>query len=65
MQQRFVIVPALPKEKDVIQRKTTVWSGVSTARFDLYDNLEKQRLTLSLQSRPDAEAECSRRNCAG
>ncbi|WP_028694005.1 hypothetical protein [Pseudomonas cremoricolorata] len=65
MQQRFVIVPALPMEKDVFQRKAQAWSGAPVARFDLYDNQEKQRLTLSLQSRPDAEAECFRRNGSG
>ncbi|MDZ5602674.1 hypothetical protein SJI00_07805 [Pseudomonas sp. RP23018S] len=46
-------------------RKARSWAGAFCARFDLYDNQEKQRLPLSLQSRPDAEAECSRRNCLG
>ena len=65
MQQRFVIVPALPIEKELSKRKARSWAGAFCARFDLYDNQENQRLALSLQSRPDAEAECSRRNCLG
>lgn len=65
MQQRFVIVPALPIEKDVYKRTNRTWASALGAGFDLYDNQEKRRLPLSLPSRPDAEAECVRRNCAG
>nr|WP_314494388.1 hypothetical protein [uncultured Pseudomonas sp.] len=65
MQQRFVIVPALPVEKDIHKRQARAWASLCNPRFDLYDTLEKQRLPLSLKDRPEAEAECSRRNCLG
>lgn len=62
MQPRFVIVPALPVEKDSFRRGARFFANTTCGGFDLYDNQEKIRLKLSLQSRPDAEAECVRRN---
>lgn len=61
MQIRFVVVPAVPMEKEVFPRRIGVPrdSGVG---FDLYDNHNKTRLTLNFPTRAEADYECARRN---
>ncbi|MBP2261835.1 hypothetical protein J2W83_003334 [Pseudomonas hunanensis] len=65
MRPRFVVVPAVPTEKHSHQRGSFFDTKVAVTGFDLYDNVEKLRLTPTFNRRADAEAECSRRNQAG
>lgn len=59
---RFVVVPAVPKETRSVRNGTRYYATTVTGGFDIYDNLEKQRLKPSFQSKAEAEAECESRN---
>lgn len=61
MQIRFVVVPAVPTEKEFFPRRIGVPSA-SGAGFDLYDNHSKTRLILNFPTRAEADYECARRN---
>ena len=61
MQIRFVVVPAVPMEKEVFPRRIGVPCATG-AGFDLYDNHSKTRLTLNVPTRAEADYECARRN---
>lgn len=65
MRQRFVVVPAVPTEKHSPLKGVHLGVEALCAGFDLYDTLEKLRLTPTFNRRADAEAECSRRNSSG
>ncbi|HAB03926.1 MAG TPA: hypothetical protein DCE25_13815 [Pseudomonas sp.] len=56
MQTRFVIVPAVPIEKDCFKPIARSYAAAVTAGFDIYDNLEKLRLKPSYSTRSLAEA---------
>lgn len=62
MQPRFVVVPAVPIEKDAVKRGSHFYSKIICAGFDIYDNHDKTRLNTSFSTRADAEHECARRN---
>lgn len=62
MQPRFVIVPAVPIEKERVYTAVRMYTGAAFGGFDIYDTLEKNRLTPSYPTRADAESECARRN---
>ena len=61
MQTRFVVVPAVPKEKETFPRPIG-FPGASGAGFDLYDTHYKIRLALNCPTRAEADYECARRN---
>jgi hypothetical protein len=62
MQPRFVIVPAVPVEKERVQTTVRMYARAAFGGFDIYDTLEKYRLKPSYPTRADAESECARRN---
>lgn len=62
MQPRFVVIPAVPKEKPCPQHGIQFYTGAVCSGFNLYDNVEKLRLQLTFNQRAEAEAECSRLN---
>ncbi|MBK4994535.1 hypothetical protein IAE39_002709 [Pseudomonas sp. S37] len=61
MQTRFVVVPAVPMEKETFPRPIG-YTGASGAGFDLYDTHCKIRLALNCPTRAEADYECARRN---
>lgn len=62
MQPRFVVVPAVPIEKDLIPRRDRFLARLVVDGFDLYDTHEKLRLSQGFLTRREAEAECLRLN---
>lgn len=62
MQPRFVIVPAVPIEKESFLSGSRFYATTKPGGFDIYDNLEKLRLKPSYATKSLAEAECLRRN---
>lgn len=56
MQTRFVIVPAVPIEKESFQNGSRFYATTVSGGFDIYDNQEKLRLKPSYPSRSLAEA---------
>ncbi|BDM22388.1 Arm DNA-binding domain-containing protein [Pseudomonas sp. LRP2-20] len=56
MQSRFVIVPAVPIEKESFQSGSRFYAATVSGGFDIYDNQEKLRLKSSYASRSQAEA---------
>ncbi|MBH3371861.1 hypothetical protein AAH995_20690 [Pseudomonas putida] len=61
MQTRFVVVPAVPREKELFPRRTGFPAALSNG-YDLYDTQEKIRLSFNFSSRAEAEHECEYRN---
>ncbi len=61
MQTRFVVVPALPPEKEYLQR-CAGFPKVLGKGYDLYDTLDKLRLTLNFPTRAEADHACACRN---
>ncbi|MFZ5935337.1 hypothetical protein ACOKS3_10905 [Pseudomonas sp. HS6-2] len=56
MQTRFVIVPAVPIEKESFQAGSRFYAATISGGFDIYDNQEKLRLKPSYSTRSLAEA---------
>ncbi|WP_082432341.1 hypothetical protein [Pseudomonas sp. NBRC 111124] len=56
MQSRFVIVPAVPIEKESFQSGSRFYSATVSGGFDIYDNQEKLRLKPSYPTKSLAEA---------
>lgn len=56
MQTRFVIVPAVPIEKEAFKSGSRFYAATVPGGFDIYDNQEKLRLKPSYATRPLAEA---------
>ncbi|MFJ4065935.1 hypothetical protein ACIPW4_11610 [Pseudomonas sp. NPDC089996] len=56
MQSRFVIVPAVPIEKQSFQSGSRFYAATVPGGFDIYDNQEKLRLKPSYPTRSLAEA---------
>ncbi|MEN5300905.1 MULTISPECIES: hypothetical protein [unclassified Pseudomonas] len=64
MQPRFVIVPAVPIEKQSLRIGTRDYAATVCGGFDIYDNQEKERLKPSYPSKADAEVQCRNLNMA-
>ncbi|MGJ7547052.1 hypothetical protein [Pseudomonas alloputida] len=64
MQPRFVIVPAVPIEKQSLRIGTGYCAATVCGGFDIYDTQEKERLKPSYPSRTDAEVQCRNMNMA-
>ena len=62
MQTRFVIVPAVPIEKESFRVGTRYYAATVCGGFDIYDNQAKERLKPSYPSRTDAQMQCERMN---
>lgn len=65
MQPRFVIVPAVPIEKESFRVGARYYAATTCGGFDIYDNQAKERLKPSYPSRTVAEAQCLRMNTSG
>lgn len=61
MQTRFVVVPAVPLEKEVFPRRLGFPSALGDG-YDLYDTQDKIRLSFSYPTRAEAEYQCAYRN---
>lgn len=61
MQTRFVVVPAVPLEKELFPRRIGFPSSLAPG-FDLYDTRDKLRLNFTFPTRAEAEYECALRN---
>jgi len=62
MQRRFVIVPAVPIEKDSFRSGARFYANTVSGGFDIYDNQEKLRLKPSYPTRTLAEVACATMN---
>lgn len=62
MQTRFVIVPAVPVEKESFRIGTRYYAATVCGGFDIYDNHGKERLKPSYPSKAEAEQHCLRMN---
>jgi len=62
MQTRFVIVPAVPIEKESFRVGSRYYAATVCGGFDIYDNQAKERLTPSYPSRTDAQVQCEQLN---
>ena len=62
MQPRFVIVPAVPIEKESFRLGGRYCPATECGGFDIYDNQAKERLKPSYPSRVDAEVQCRQMN---
>lgn len=61
MHTRFVVIPAMPQEKEQFPRRIGVPSALG-AGYDLYDTHGKTRLALNYPTRAEAEHDCASRN---
>ncbi len=61
MQTRFVVIPALPQEREHFPRRIGVPAAIG-AGYDLYDTHGKTRLALNYPTRAEAEYDCASRN---
>ncbi|RCL27554.1 hypothetical protein C6A77_08960 [Pseudomonas sp. AFG_SD02_1510_Pfu_092] len=62
MQPRFVIVPAVPIEKESFRVGSRYYAATVGGGFDIYDNQAKERLKPSYPSRTDAQLCCEQMN---
>jgi len=62
MQTRFVIVPAVPIEKESFRVGSRYYAATVCGGFDIYDNHAKERLKPSYRSRTDAQVQCEQLN---
>lgn len=62
MQTRFVIVPAVPIEKESFRVGSRYYATTVCGGFDIYDNHAKERLKPSYRSRTDAQVQCEELN---
>lgn len=62
MQSRFVIVPAVPIEKESFRIGSRYYAATVCGGFDIYDNHAKERLKPSYPSKAEAEQHCLRMN---
>ncbi|RII77259.1 hypothetical protein [Pseudomonas monteilii] len=65
MQPRFVIVPAVPIEKESFRMGSRYYAATVCGGFDIYDNQVKERLKPSYPSRTDAQVQCEQMNKHG
>ncbi|MEN4825687.1 hypothetical protein ABEH27_04125 [Pseudomonas sp. P39-UII1] len=61
MQTRFVVIPALPLQKELFPRRIGVPAALA-AGYDLYDTHCKMRLCLGYPTRAEADYQCMCRN---
>jgi len=61
MQTRFVVIPAMPQEKEQCPRRFGVPAAQGSG-YDLYDTHGKTRLALNYHTRAEAEYDCANRN---
>ncbi|MFJ4445198.1 hypothetical protein ACIPZ8_24325 [Pseudomonas sp. NPDC089422] len=61
MQTRFVVVPALPQEKECLPRLAGFPKALGNG-YDLYDTIDKLRLVLNFSTRAEADYACACRN---
>ncbi|WP_201207017.1 hypothetical protein [Pseudomonas sp. S37] len=64
MQTRFVVVPAVPIQKEIYPRRLGFPAALGEG-YDLYDTHDKVRLSLNFSTRAQAEFECACRNRCG
>lgn len=62
MQSRFVIVPAVPIEKETLKNGAHFFANTVSGGFDIYDNQEKMRLKPSYPAKALADAACAKMN---
>ncbi|WP_449432948.1 hypothetical protein [Pseudomonas putida] len=62
MQPRFVIVPAVPIEKESFRIGARFHAVTECGGFDIYDNQAKERLKPSYPSKADAQMQCRSMN---
>jgi len=62
MQPRFVIVPAVPIERESLRISGKYCAATVCGGFDIYDNHAKERLKPSYPSKVDAEVQCRQMN---
>lgn len=63
---RFVIVPALPAEKENTNSDIRPYETCISIGFDIYDNQEKKRLKPTFKTKEEAEKACKTKNfCLG
>ncbi|AJQ47342.1 hypothetical protein D3C76_629610 [compost metagenome] len=62
MQTRFVIVPAVPIEKESFRVGSRFYAATVCGGFDIYDNQAKERLKPSYPSRTAAQVQCEQLN---
>ncbi|MFV3291510.1 hypothetical protein ACNFBR_22575 [Pseudomonas sp. NY11955] len=62
---RFVIVPAVPIEKESFRVGSRYYAATVCGGFDIYDNQAKERLKPSYSSRTDAQVQCEQLNKRG
>ncbi|MFJ4452949.1 hypothetical protein ACIP1G_03505 [Pseudomonas sp. NPDC089392] len=62
---RFVIVPAVPIEKESFRVGSRDYAATVCGGFDIYDNQAKERLKPSYPSRTAAQLQCERLNKRG
>ncbi|MDZ3992944.1 hypothetical protein PspTeo4_21608 [Pseudomonas sp. Teo4] len=61
MQTRFVVVPAVPVEKELSPRRNGFPTALGVG-YDLYDTHDKARLIFNFPTRAEADYECAARN---
>jgi len=61
MHARFVVIPAMPHEREHFPRRIGVPAAIG-AGYDLYDTHGKTRLAFNYPTRAEAEYECASRN---
>ncbi|MNE76461.1 hypothetical protein D3C77_369590 [compost metagenome] len=59
---RFVIVPALPVEKESYRKGSRFYAKTVSGGFDIYDNKKKLRLKPTYPAKELAEAACETMN---
>ncbi|MFQ6575179.1 hypothetical protein [Pseudomonas sp. UM16] len=62
MLSRFVVVPAVPIEKESFRIGNRFYAETVSGGFDIYDNKEKKRLKPSYLKKYDAEVVCELKN---
>lgn len=62
MLKRFVVVPAVPKDKNSFHIGSRSYVITEYAGFDIYDNHAKERLIPTHPTKVEAEAHCTRMN---
>ncbi|UPK88942.1 hypothetical protein [Pseudomonas sp. A2] len=59
---RYVIVPAIPIEKEIFRIGSRFYAETVPGGFDIYDNQKKERLKPTFPTREAAEMECKKEN---
>ncbi|WAB95729.1 hypothetical protein OSW16_14210 [Pseudomonas putida] len=62
MQPRFVIVPAVPIERESFRVAGRYYAAIVSGGYDIYDNQAKERLKPSYSSKEDAQVQCRQMN---